>query len=90
MGYRKPDSYPDCRYNSRMQVATGVVVGGKVIVEGLDLVEGETVTVLTQETEQEVHLSPEEEAELLEAVAEADRGETISAEELFARLDRLR
>lgn len=73
-----------------MQVATGVVVGGKVIVEGLDLVEGETVTVLTQETEQEVHLSPEEEAELLEAVAEADRGETISAEELFARLDRLR
>jgi hypothetical protein len=73
-----------------MQVATGIVVGGKVIVEGLDLAEGETVTVLTQESEQEVHLSPEEEAELLEAIAEADRGETISAEELFARLDRLR
>lgn len=73
-----------------MQVATGTVVGGKVIVEGLDLAEGETVTVLTQESEQEVHLSPEEEAELLEAIAEADRGETISAEELFARLDRLR
>lgn len=66
-----------------MQVTT-------VIVEGLDLAEGETVTVLTQESEQEVHLSPEEEAELLEAIAEADRGETISAEELFARLDRLR
>lgn len=73
-----------------MQVVTGTVVGGKVIVEGLDLAEGETVTVLTQESEQEVHLSPEEEAELLEAIAEADRGETISAEELFARLDRLR
>jgi hypothetical protein len=73
-----------------MQVATGIVVGGKVIVEGLDLAEGETVTVLTQESEQEVHLSPEEEAELLQAIAEADRGETISAEELFARLDRLR
>jgi hypothetical protein len=73
-----------------MQVATGIVVGGKVIVEGLDLAEGETVTVLTQESEQEVHLSSEEEAELLEAIAEADRGETISAEELFARLDRLR
>ena len=73
-----------------MQIATGTVGGGKVIVEGVDLAEGEIVTVLTQESEQEVHLSPEDEAELLEAIAEADRGETISAEELFARLDRLR
>ena len=73
-----------------MQVVTATVVGGKVIVEGLDLADGEKVIVLTQESEQEVHLSPEEEAELLEAIAEADRGETISAEELFARLDRLR
>ena len=82
--------FPATEYYSRMQIATGTVVGGKVIVEGLDLAEGETVTVLTQESEQEVHLSPEDEAELLEAIAEADRGETISAEELFARLDRLR
>lgn len=73
-----------------MQVATGIVVGGKVVVEGFGLAEGETVTVLTRETDEEVHLSPEEEAELLEAIAEADRGETISAEELFARLDRIR
>lgn len=73
-----------------MQVATGTVVGGKIVVEGLDLAEGETVTVLTQRPEEEVHLSPKEEAELLEAIAEADRGETISAEELFARLDRIR
>lgn len=73
-----------------MQVATGIVVGGKVVVEGLNLAEGETVTVLTQESEQEVQLSPGEEAQLLEAIAEADRGETISAEELFARLDRVR
>ena len=71
-----------------MQVATGTVVGGKVVFEGLDLAEGETVTVLIHEPEEEVHLSPEEEAELLEAIAEADRGETISAEELFARLRR--
>jgi len=42
------------------------------------------------EPEEEVQLTPEEEAELLESVAEADRGETISAEELFARLDRIR
>ena len=73
-----------------MQVATGTVMAGKLIVEGLDLPDGETVVVLTRETEDTVQLSPEEEAELLEAIAEADRGETISAEELFARLDRLR
>ena len=73
-----------------MQVATGTVVGGKVVVEGLDLVEGETVMVLTQEAEEEVLLSPAQEAELLEAIAEADRGETVTAEELFARLDRSR
>ena len=77
-------------YASRMQVATGIVVDGKVVVEGLELPEGETVVVLTREPEGEVHLSPEEEADLLEAIAEADRGETISAEGLFARLDRIR
>ncbi len=71
-----------------MQVATGKVVAGKVVVEGLSLAEGEVVTVLTQEAEAAVYLSPEEEAELLEAIAEADRGDTISPEELFARLRR--
>lgn len=40
--------------------------------------------------EDTVQLSPAEEAQLLEAIAEIDRGETISADELFARLDRLR
>ena len=73
-----------------MQVATGTVVAGRLIVEGLDLPDGETVVVLTREVEDEVHLSPEEEAGLLEAIAEADRGETISPEELFLRLDRIR
>lgn len=72
-----------------MGIATGTVVAGKVIVEGLDLPEGSIVTVLTPDPSGEVHLSPEEEAELLEAMAEADRGETISAEELFARLDQI-
>lgn len=77
-------------YDPRMQVATGTVIAGKLVVEGLDLPDGETVVVLTRETDEEVLLSPEDESELLEAIAEADRGETISAEELFARLDRTR
>ena len=71
-----------------MGVATGIVVAGKVVVEGLDLPEGSMVTVLTTEPGSEVYLSAEEEEEaLLESMAEADPGETISAEELFARLD---
>lgn len=69
-----------------MGAATGIVVAGKVIVEGLDLAEGSTVTILTSDPEDEVYLSAEEEEALLESMAEADRGETISAEELFARL----
>ena len=72
-----------------MQIATGRVIAGKVVVDGLNLNEGGSVTVLTRETEAAVHLSPEEEAELLQAIAEADRGETISAEELFTRLCRV-
>jgi hypothetical protein len=72
-----------------MQVATGTVIAGKVVVEGLELAQGETVTILTQEADEEVHLSPDEEAELFEAITEADRDETISAEVLFARLDRI-
>ena len=73
-----------------MQVATGTVIAGRLVVEGLDLPDGETVIVLTREADGQVHVSAEEEAQLLEAIAEADRGATLSAEELFARLDRLR
>lgn len=72
-----------------MGVATGTVVAGKVVVDGVDLPEGAIVTVLTQEAEQEVRLTPEEEAELLDAIAEVERGDTVSAEELFAQLDRI-
>jgi hypothetical protein len=54
-----------------------------------DLAEGSTVIILTSDPEGEVYLSSEEEEALLESMAEADRGETISAEELFARLDRI-
>lgn len=73
-----------------MQVATGTVVAGKLVVEGLDLPDGETLIVLTKEADIAANLSPEDEMALLEAIGEADRGETISPEELFARLDRLR
>lgn len=71
-----------------MKIATGKVVGGKVVVEGMDLEEGASVTVLAPEGRAGFTLSTEEEAELLLSIAEADRGETVSAEEVLARLAR--
>ena len=71
-----------------MQLATGTVVDGKVVVEGLALPEGTVVTVLTHDNEKAIRLLPADEAELLEALDEADREEGISAEELFVRLRR--
>jgi hypothetical protein len=71
-----------------MQVASGTVIDGKVVVDGLSLPEGTVVTVLARGDEAAVRLPPEQEAELLEALDEADREEGISADELFVRLRR--
>jgi hypothetical protein len=71
-----------------MKVATGKVVGGKVVVEGVALEEGASVTVLAKDDEGSFELTPDQENELLLSIAEADRGETISAEEVLAELAR--
>ena len=71
-----------------MKIATGKVVGGKVEFEGGTFEEGSSVTVLAQDEPEGVTLGPEEESELLLAIAEADRGETVSAEEVLAKLAR--
>ena len=44
------------------------------------------MTVLARDDENGFTLSPDEEAEILLSIAEADRGEMISAEELLAKL----
>jgi hypothetical protein len=69
-----------------MQLATGTVVGGKIVVEGEPLPEGTVVTILARESDETFLVPPELELELLESIAEAERGETISAEELLRRL----
>ncbi len=73
-----------------MKVMTGKVVGGRVVVEGVALDEGTSVTVLARDGDDGFTLSAEEEAELLLSIAEADRGETIPAEEVLDRLARRR
>ena len=72
-----------------MQLATGTVVGGKVVVEGDPLPEGAVVTILAREADGTFKVPPELEAELQESIAQADRGETISADELIERLRRI-
>ena len=71
-----------------MQLATRTVVGGKVVVEGDPLPEGTVVTILAREADEDFEVPPELEAELLESIAQADRGEAISADELIERLRR--
>lgn len=73
-----------------MKVATGKIVEGKVVVEGVTLEEGSVVTVLAREAEGTFELTPEEEAELLLSIAEADRGATVSGEEVLESLPRRR
>jgi hypothetical protein len=71
-----------------MRVTTGTVVNGKIEVPGEDLEEGTVVTILAPEDRESFTLGPEAEAELLEAIAEADRGDFISGDELLRELRR--
>ena len=89
LGVRSPGD-ADRSILRKMKMATGKVVGGKVVVEGVALEEGTSVTVLAKDDEAGFDLTPEQEAELLLSIAEADRGETVSAEEVLAKLARRR
>jgi len=71
-----------------MTFATGRVVGGKVVLEGEPLAEGSVVTVVAREDDGTFEVSFEEERALLEAVAQADRGQVVSWETLREQLRR--
>ncbi len=72
-----------------MLVFTARVQGGAIVLdEGIELAEGTRVTVIAGETHAPFELSAADEAELAESIAEADRGDVISADELLRRLSR--
>jgi hypothetical protein len=71
-----------------MKVATGRVVEGKVVLQGEPLDEGTVVTVVIGDPEDTFEVSDEDERALLEAIAQADRGEVVSWEDLRAQLRR--
>ena len=69
-----------------MQVATGTVVNGKVVVEGVPLQEGSLVVVLARGADEPFHLTAAEEDELLAAMAEIERGELVTLKQLLGDL----
>jgi predicted transcriptional regulator len=69
-----------------MQVATGTVIDGKIVVEGAELPEGAVVTVLSRGTAESFSLTEDQENELLEAMAEIERGEFVTLEDLLGSL----
>lgn len=68
------------------QVISGTIMDRKVVVEELFLPEGTVVTILARGDEPLVRLSAEQEAALLDALDEADRGERVSAEAFLVNL----
>jgi len=68
-----------------MRITKGKVVAGQIVVEGESLSEGATVTILVPD-EGAFTLTPEEEASLLAAIAEADRGELLDAQDVLSQL----
>jgi len=69
-----------------MRITSGRVVSGKIVVDGEPLPDGAVVTVLAREADETFELDAAAEAELLESIAEADRGETVPAEEVLRAL----
>ena len=68
-----------------MRIATGKVIDGQIIVEGEPLIEGSTVTILVSDGDT-FTLNDEDESALLDAIAEADRGELLDVEDVLKRL----
>jgi hypothetical protein len=75
-----------CMYDCWMQVATGTVVNGRVIVEGAPLLEGATVAVLCKGADEPFMLSHDQEDELLAAINEIERGSFVTLESLIGTL----
>jgi hypothetical protein len=68
-----------------MRITKGRVVNGRIVVEGEPLDEGAAVTVLVSD-ERTFTLTDQEEADLVESIAAADRGELLDADVVLRRL----
>jgi hypothetical protein len=72
-----------------VKVFSARVRGGAIIPEDdVTLAEGAKVTVVADDDGATFEITPEEERELLDAIAGVERGETVRAEDLLERLRR--
>lgn len=69
-----------------MQVATGTVINGKIVLEGVALAEGAVVTVVSRGADETFTLSAEQESALSEALQEVDAGKFVSLSEVLGSL----
>ncbi len=69
-----------------MRLATGQVSKGAVVLDGAPFQEGETVTVIAPDDTDGFEVGTQDEALLLAAIAEADRGELVDAADVLATL----
>ena len=69
-----------------MLITTGKVTNGVIQIDNKNLPEGTTVTILAHEGDETFELDPEQESELLAAIAEADRGEFVNAHDLLKKI----
>ena len=68
-----------------MRITKGKVLDGQVIVEGDPLNEGSTVTILVSD-ETTFTLNAEDEAALLQAIAEADQNDLNRVEDVIKKI----
>jgi hypothetical protein len=68
-----------------MRIASGKIVHGQIVCEG-EFPEGAEVTVIAREEEETFEVTPELRAVLLQSIAQCERGETISADELIREM----
>lgn len=71
-----------------MLITTGQVQNGAIEVDDTTLPEGTKVTILVPEVDETFEVSAEEEAGLLEAIAEAERGDDRSVSEVLQELQK--
>lgn len=69
-----------------MLITSGKVVSGKIVIDGEPLPDGAVVTILAREGDETFELDAAAEAELLESIAEGNRGETVPAEQVLRAL----
>jgi hypothetical protein len=69
-----------------VKIITGTVMHGRIVVEGAPFSEGEKVTILGHDGNETFRVSADEKRQLLESIAQADRGEFVDGEELLSEL----